>query len=176
MSDQTELTTLVAAVRAGSSDALGSLYERTAGAVYGSAFRILGSQQEAEDVLQDVFVGLADALRNYDEQGKFESWLKRVTVRTALMRLRAQQRLREDSLDVAADVTARAVAAPVDRIAARDAIGRLPDTLRVVFMLKEVEGYSHAEIGEMLGITTGASAVRLTRAWEQILAKQERDR
>ena len=171
---QLEVATLVAAVRGGNGDALGQLYERTAGAVYASAYRILGSEHDAEDVLQDVFLGLPDALRGYEEQGKFESWIKRVAVRTALMRMRAQQRLREDALDVAVDAAVAPSGGTVDRIAARDAIARLPDSLRVVFMLKEVEGYSHAEIADMLGIKPGASAARLFRAWELLLANSEK--
>lgn len=156
--------------------ALGVLYEQTAAAVYASAYRCVNSEQEAEDVLQDVFLGLPDALRGYIEQGKFLSWLKTVTIRTSLMRMRAQERLREDPLDRAADVhaTADARVRPIQKIAAREAIRRLPDSLRVVFMLKEVEGYSHAEIGELLGIKAGASAARLARAWQLLLTQEER--
>src|SRR6266545_263433 len=92
---------LVAAVRAGNSDALGRLYEQHADAVFVLALRMTASEADAEDVLQDVFVGLPEALRLYEERGTFGAWLKRVTARTALMRLRSQRRLREESLEAA---------------------------------------------------------------------------
>ena len=100
---------LLDAVRGGSLDALGEVYGRYAGVVYGLALQMTGSCDEAEDVLQDVFVGLSRALRSYEERGRFESWLRRVTARTALMRLRAMRRKREAPLEEATvDVRRRA--------------------------------------------------------------------
>jgi RNA polymerase sigma-70 factor (ECF subfamily) len=158
---------LLVAVRGGSLDALGALYTRHAEAVYRLAYRITGSAADAEDVLQDVFVGLPGALQGYAERGQFAAWLKRVAARTALMRLRGQARRREAAIDTAVEVLPAAAAAdPVDRVAVQRALARIPAPLRLVFHLKEVEGYSHAEIAELLGITSGASAVRLSRAWK----------
>jgi RNA polymerase sigma-70 factor (ECF subfamily) len=164
---------LVAAVRAGNSDALGRLYEQHADAVFALALRMTASEPDAEDVLQDVFVGLPEALRLYEERGTFGAWLKRVTARTALMRLRSQRRLREESLDAAGALAGESL--PItDALTARAAIARLPDALRVVFVLKEVEGYSHTEIAALLGITPGASAARLFRAWHALLGEEVR--
>lgn len=157
---------LLAAVRQGCNEALGQLYQRHATDVYSVAYRLTGSPQDAEDVLQDVFVGLPRALRGYDEQGRFGAWLGRVAARTALMRLRSRGARREEAMDSAEDAPARGEADPVDRIAAERALRRLPDGLRAVFVLKEIEGYSHAEIGALLGITAENSAVRLSRAWK----------
>ncbi len=53
----------------------------------------------------------------------------------------------------------------VERLAVADALGRMPEHLRQVFLLKEVEGFTHDEIGSLLGISAGASGVRLHRAW-----------
>ena len=157
---------LLAAVRQGSTDALGELYTRHGGDVFSLAFRLTGSREDAEDVLQDVFVGLPRALKAYDEQGRFGAWLGRVAARVALSRLRRRGALREEAIESAGDPAARREADPVDRIAAQRALQRLPDSLRAVFVLKEVEGYSHAEIGGLLGITAENSAVRLSRAWK----------
>lgn len=169
----TDETSLLAAARAGSTDALGALYTRHAAAIFRLAHRMLGSTADAEDVLQDVFVGLPDALQRYEERGTFEPWLKRVAARYTLMKLRARGRRREDSID-ALDLDPGAEPVKVvDRIAVERAVQGLPTTLRVVFHLKEVEGYSHAEIGELLGITSGTSAARLFRAWK-ILRKEAR--
>jgi RNA polymerase sigma-70 factor (ECF subfamily) len=157
---------LLTAVRQGSNEALGQLYTRHATDVFSVAYRLTGSRQDAEDVLQDVFVGLPRALRSYEDQGRFGAWLGRVAARTALMRLRSRGSRREDVLDSVDEPSSRGEADPVDRIAAERALRRLPDGLRAVFVLKEIEGYSHAEIGALLGITAENSAVRLSRAWK----------
>jgi RNA polymerase sigma-70 factor (ECF subfamily) len=160
---------VIAAARSGSLDALGELYRRHADAVHALAYRMLGSVDDAADVLQDVFVGLPHALRSYSEQGRFESWLKQVTVRACLMRQRGKRRKRELRLDdVPLDARAAATSHPLDRLAVQRAVEALPDPLRAVFALREIEGYSHAEIGALLGISAANSATRLARAWSQL--------
>lgn len=159
---------VIAAARSGSLDALGELYRRHADTVHALAYRMLASRADAADVLQDVFVGLPRALRSYTEQGRFESWLKQVTVRTCLMRQRSERRKRETSLeDVAFDIRATTTH-PLERLAVRRALAALPDSLRVVFALREIEGYTHAEIAALLGISEANSATRLARAWSQM--------
>ena len=154
---------LVARVRAGEPDALGDLYNRYARPLLGLAERLLGPGQDAEDVLHDVFLGLPEALRQYAEQGNLEGWLKRVTARVALNRLRSHRRRNEFSLVAAQQTHARA-AHPLDAMALRDALAQLPESLRAVFVLKEVEGFSHGEVADLLHISRGASEVRLHRA------------
>lgn len=158
---------LIDSARAGSLEALGALYRRHADAVLATAFRITGSRTDAEDVLQDVFVGLPRALERYRDEGRFGGWLNRVTVRTALMRLRSTRRQREEPLDAATPHASREPH-PVDRLEAAAAVAGLPDSLRVVFVLKEIEGYSHQEIAELLEITPNASGARLSRAWRRL--------
>jgi RNA polymerase sigma-70 factor, ECF subfamily len=165
--DVTQDAQLLMDVGDGSLDGLGELYRRHSRAVYAVALRLLGSREEAEDVLQDVFVGLPRALRSYREQGRFEAWLKRLAVRTALMRLRSRRRRREDAFDAAPERGTPEMNT-VDRIAAERAIAALPDNLRVVFVLREVEGYTHTEIAGMLGISAINSATRLSRAWTML--------
>jgi RNA polymerase sigma-70 factor, ECF subfamily len=152
----------IEAVRAGNPEALAALYREHGAALYRLAYRLTGTREEAEDVVHDVFVGLPEALAHYEERAKFTSWLRRVTARVALIRLRSRQRRREVSLD-GADQQPRP---PVDAnvIALESAVNSLPDSLRVVIMLKEVEGYSHGEVAELLGISVGASRVRAARA------------
>jgi RNA polymerase sigma-70 factor, ECF subfamily len=155
---------LVRAARAGSVDALGELYERHAGPVYNMLLRLLGTPADAEDVLQDVFVGLPAALQHYAERGSFGAWLSRVAVRAALMMLRRPDRQQHAPLDEL--LHAAPAVDPTARVAARVAIAALPESLRVVFVLREIEGYSHDEIGALLDITARASALRLHRAWK----------
>ena len=166
--DETAEADAVRAARAGSTDALGELFRLYADAVLTVAYRITGSRADAEDVLQDVFVGLGRALRAYDERGRFDAWLRKVAVRTALMRLRGARRKRELPLDARQEAPAGEEARQLSRLELERALARLPEGLRIVFMLKEVEGYGHAEIAELLDITPGASMTRLSRAWSAL--------
>ncbi len=93
---------LIAEARAGSPDALSALYLEHGAALFRLAYRLVGGREDAEDVVHDVFVGLPEALRRYEERGSFPGWLKRVTARVALMKLRSGKRRREVSLDNAA--------------------------------------------------------------------------
>src|SRR6266545_3734721 len=85
----------IEAARAGSPDTLAVLYQDHGAALYRLAYRLTGTREDAEDVVHDVFVGLPEALRRYEERGSLEAWLKRVTARVALMRLRRRRRQRE---------------------------------------------------------------------------------
>ena len=160
--DASDLPGLVAAGRTGDPAALAALYRQFAGVAMAVAYRLLLSRADAEDVVHDLFLGLPEALRKYDERGALAAWLKRVTVRLALSRLRAPSR-REVALEEAGAVGV-APADPAGRIDLADALAALPASLRAVLVLKEIEGFSHAEIAGLLGISTGASEVRLHRA------------
>src|SRR4051812_19743437 len=151
---------LIARVRAGDNDALGELYARAGGALASLARRLTGTREDAEDVLHDVFLGLPEALQHYQERGQLEAWLRRVTARVALMRIRSVRRRGE--VDVPPDIESRAVSD--DSLALEDAVDELPDALRVVLVLKMIEGHSHAEIAELLEISPRASEQRLYRA------------
>lgn len=156
---------LVRAVRGGSLEALGCLYDRYAESMYATACRFSRTYADAEDVVHDVFVGLRHALARYRERGRFEPWLRRMVVRRAIDLRRGRSPEHElTDLAAASDVASDAV----DRTALRQALAALPDGLRDVFLLKEVEGYSHVEIGKLLDVRPGASAVRLHRAHKQL--------
>ncbi len=151
---------LAARLRRDDADALDELYRRHAAGLLRLAAVLV--DEDAEDVVQDVFVGLAMALRTYEERGAFVAWIRGVTVRTALARRRRDLRRRETALDP--DVGRTLDVDPSDRAALQDALRRLPDEQRAVFVLKLVEGYSHAEIAALLDIRPGTSEVRLFRA------------
>jgi RNA polymerase sigma-70 factor (ECF subfamily) len=158
---------LVFHARSGSVDALAQLYQRYVRVCLRTALGILGETTAAEDVTHDLFVGLPEALRRYEEQGKLESWLRRVTARLALSRLRRDQSTREASLDDSAIIDDRSND-PHTRLTLEAAVLALPSSLRAVLVLKEIEGFSHAEIAQSLGISKGASEVRLHRALAQL--------
>ncbi|MGH7542134.1 MAG: RNA polymerase sigma factor [Gemmatimonadota bacterium] len=156
---------LVRALEAKSPDALGEAYRRYGRAVYGVAHRLTGSRSDAQDVLHDLFVGLPDAVRSFERRGSFEGWLKRIAARMALARTRAQARR--------AGIPLHSVGVPpgrpetdgtLDRVTLEKALLTLSPSLREVFLLREVEGFTHREVASLLGIEEGASKVRLHRA------------
>lgn len=151
---------LAVATRAGDMTALAELYRRFAPGLMGVAYRLLLSREAAEDVLHDVFVGLPEALRKYEERGRLAAWLKQVTARFALSVLRHEQ----TGARVESALQPPAAPSHESTITLHSAVAALPPSLRAVLVLKEIEGFSHAEIAAMLGISKGASEVRLHRA------------
>jgi len=128
----------------------------------------LRSIYDAEDVVHDVFVGLPEALRRYEERGSFAAWLRKITARVALARLResnARPAVDLDGAQVAALTQSSDASLTLER-----ALRELSPGLRAVVVLKEIEGFSHAEIAAMLDISVGASEVRLHRALHALRA------
>ena len=132
------------------------------------AYRLTGSAEDAEDVVQDLFVGLPEGLQRYREEGRFESWLRRVTVRLALMRMRAGTRRREVDLEITGDSLPGPSPAPGEELHLWQGLQRLPEDQRAIVVLRVVEGYSHEEIAELLGIRRGACQVRFHRALNRL--------
>jgi len=155
----------LADLRAGRTEAIAALYRKESAALLRLLSGMLGGRADAEDALHDLFVGLPDAVQRYDGRGDFTSWLRKVAVRIALMRLRSRRRQGHAPLDAASVVIAgestdaRAMASDT-----RAAVQRLDEHLRVVFVLYHVEGFSHPEIAALLGISPLNSRVRLARA------------
>lgn len=155
----------------GSSEAWGELYIAFAGDVRATAWQVLGTAEDAEDVMQEVFLGLPSALESYDHSSVygFGRWLERVTERLALERASEIGATREVSLGAIPAAAARSPR-PIEKIALERALKKLSPALREVFVHKVVEGYSHREISALLGISARASAVRLHRARKALRA------
>lgn len=159
------LADLVRSARADEARGLGGLYDRCATRMLRVAWRLTGSIEDAEDVVHDVFVALPGTLGHYQERGSIGAWLAQVKARATLMRMRGGKRRRETALSDAATVPGAMrsdTAAEYSDLEAE--IARLPDALRAVFVLREIEGFTHDEIAELLGISVGASRVRMSRA------------
>jgi RNA polymerase sigma-70 factor, ECF subfamily len=154
----------------GSQDALAALFELHSAAAHRVAYRLTMSPDEAEDIVQDVFIGLPEALAAFAGQGDFSAWLRKVVVRTTLMRMRSGRRRTATAVRAEAEKQQAISNFVLDRMAIATALAALPDDLRVVFMLSDIEGYSHAEIGKLLGIRVGTSEVRLHRARRKLRA------
>ena len=164
-------THLLAQVRAGDPHALGALYDEFAPRLLRVAQQLLGSREDAEDAVHDMFLGLPEALRRYDERGALRGWLTTRMVRVALMRLRSDKRRREDALVDNGHTSRHKTGDLSDASELERAIAMLPDALRVVFMLRQIEGFTHPEIATLLGISEGNSRVRHSRALEQLRAR-----
>ena len=147
---------------AGDRDALRDLYEEYSDQLFAVAYRLTHSTADARDVLHDVFARLPEALRTFDQRSSLGTWLRAVTTREALMHLRVQKRRRE--VPIFGEHMPKRPPQVLDSIALERALASLPEKLRTVIILKEVEGYSHKEIAEILKVSYSASAVRLHRA------------
>lgn len=155
---------LVVLVADNGSGALDELYWRYASQLLRLAFTLLRSRDDAEDVVQDVFVGLPLAIGHYVERGAFAGWLRLLATHTALMHLRRRASRRTDSLDAETNLRPVQPDSVLERIDLESAIASLPEPLRIVFVLARVEQLSHNEIAGLLGIRRGTSEVRLHRA------------
>lgn len=155
---------LVAALRAGDREALARVYDLHAAHMRRIARAITGSGAEADDVVQDVFVGLPEAIQTFEERCELWGWLRRVTILEARMHVRTSRRRREVPMWPESARDERPRSGSVERIALERAVACLPAPYRAVVVLKEIEGMTHAEIARVLGISVENSCVRLHRA------------
>lgn len=179
---QTEGSDLCSRCAEGDESAFSEVYERYGGSLYGAAWRILKSPQEAEEVVQEAFLILYRKAAEAAPRN-LGGWLHRVTVNRALDRVRRRSRRGEvellDELHAGAGSSrdrggaplatappTAAGAAPVRGVGIdlERAIEQLPERTRMVFILHDVEGFKHREIGDLMGISDGSSKSQLFRA------------
>lgn len=151
------------AVRRGEESALRDIIREYSSLVYGISLSTTRSEADAEDILQEIFVGLPEALHRFDGRN-FAGWLTVMTKRRALMVVRAQHRRDELEVQPGPSPAEPSEDRSLARVAIERALSGLPDLLRDVFLLKEVHGLSHREIADAMGITESASQIRLYRA------------
>ncbi len=155
----------VALAAAGDAAAFERLYRRHVNRVHGLARWLLGPD-EAEDAVQDVFVRVWQKLSQFEGRAAFGTWLHRLAV-SVLLRRRQNRGIRESRHPVGDDgmeLLAGPPSTPDMRVAIEAAVDRLPAGAREVFVLHDMEGYKHEEIGVMLGVTAGTSRAQLHRA------------
>ena len=140
------------------------LYRLYANKLFAVCLKYSGSHQQAEDNLQDGFMIIFDKIRQYQDKGSFEGWMKRIMINTTLQKYRKQTVFdiySEDQVkDPAIEIDEELVS--VDYLL--EIIQELPDRYRQVFNLYALDGFSHKEISEMLQISTGTSKSNLARA------------
>lgn len=146
------------------------LYQAYAKKMFSVCLRYARDYTEAEDMLQDGFIKVYENVKSFRFKGSFEGWVRRIMVNTALEKLRKQNLMYpvSDVYEYAEDASYDDV---IDTISAKDLIKliqELSPKYRVVFNLYAIEGYSHQDISEKLGISVGTSKSNLSRA-RQIL-------
>lgn len=150
------------------------LYRRFAPKMYAVCLRYANNTNDAQDLLQEGFIKVYKNLHRFRAEGSFEGWVRRVFVNTSIEHFRKKSTQlssvseREENTIEDADITA------LDSLAEKDIINlvqELSPGYRTVFNLYVVEGYSHKEIGELLGISEGTSKSQLARA-KSILQKK----
>lgn len=154
------------------SRAFEALYKMHLDKVYGLCLRMTGNVSEAEDCTQEAFIQAWKQLSKFRGDSAFATWLHRIAVNAVLGRMRKSKR-EQDRIQVAAEVSP-APASIGDSSHLRDlsdAIDRLPEGARHVFVLSGVYGHSHDETSKMLGIAVGTSKAQLHRA-RRLLSQQ----
>lgn len=174
-----ELARLAAA---GDAAAFEEIHRRHRRLVYAVALRMTGNHDDAEDLTQDSFVSVLRGIGSFRGEASFTSWLYRLVVNQVKMHFRRRRSrpeeqtsdgvLPERGASFERDVDSRQV---IDRLAIEKAVRRLPPGYRSAFILYDVAGYKHKEIGQMMGWSAGTSKSQLHRArlgLQKLLAAQ----
>jgi RNA polymerase sigma-70 factor (ECF subfamily) len=180
-SHEVDEAALVAALKAGDEDAFDTAVRRYGPHLLAVARRFMGHEQDAQDVVQDAFLSAFKAIDKFQGGSKVSTWLHRIAVNAALMKLRSRKRNQERPIDDLlpkfnddghmADAAARwavthdtAVDSREMRELVRHAIDQLPEGHRTILLLRDIEGHNTEETAELLDITPGAVKTRLHRA------------
>lgn len=162
---------------------LAAVYAQYAGALHSYAYRLLGNQEDADDVTQEVFIRVHGRIDQLRDPSRLRPWLYRIATNLCMDYLRRRARTRKifgiavhidgGGSDESEETGAQTIAEPgstlaIDSVAERDhirlALRRMPPKYATCLVLHSAQGLSYREIAEILGITPGAAAVRLARA------------
>ena len=169
---------LVEQLKAGNEEALLEVLNRYSEKVHNLAMRISRSQEDTEEIMQDVFHTVFRKIHNFEVKSGFSSWLYRITVNSAFMKLRKRRQHSAISLEEITPgvkeswVSERREDSDANFMSSRHelrahleaAITRLPEEYRMIFILRDVDGLSNQEVGEVLGISVPAVKSRLHRS------------
>ena len=158
----------VALAAQGDTGAFERVYQAHLGRVYNLARRMAGPES-ADELTQDVFVRVWQKLATFRGESSFATWLHRLAVNVIIERFRTLGVARDRFLSDGEDVLERLPDPPSalrydTRMDLDTAMKRLPPGARTVFVLHDIEGYRHEEIGQMLGVSVGTSKSQLHRA------------
>jgi RNA polymerase sigma-70 factor, ECF subfamily len=185
--DDDEEAALLAGLRAGSDAAFETLVRTTSARLLAVARRIVGSDEDARDVLQEAYASAFRSIGRFEGHAKLSTWLHRIVVNMALMRLRSRKRKPEESIEPllpsfkddghmqqAAGQWEEGADVALERAEVRDyvraQIDRLPETYRTVLMLRDIEEMSTNDVAALLETTENAVKIRLHRARQALRA------
>ena len=166
-----EIRDLIKGCKAGKSHAQRKLYELYADKMYLVCLRYARDEMEAEDILQEGFIRIFNKIGTFKGEGSIEGWIRRVIVNIAIRH--CQNRNRIQQLVNISDVDEERVEDVVpecdfDLEDLLKMVHSLPDGYQTIFNMFAIEGFSHKEIAEKLGITVGTSKSQVARAREQL--------
>ncbi len=169
---------LAARCRAGDADAFEELYRQHARRLFSLVFRMIGSPEDAEDLLQEVFLQAHRKLAGFRGESTLGTWLYRLTMNHCLDHLRGRQAKMsrstesldgEDAFEPAAH--SPIVPTAVSRLDLERAISSLPEGCKAAFLLHDVEGFEHREIADILGVSEGTSKSQVHKARMKLRVK-----
>jgi RNA polymerase sigma-70 factor, ECF subfamily len=157
---------LIEHARQGDGNAVRALYQRHAARVYAVVRRLAGDDALAEDWAQEAWVRALRALPGFRGESQFTTWLHRIAVNSALHGRRTRERRtgREEPVEAAEASHPPEGDRTLLRMRLEKAMERLPEGMRRVLVLHDVEGYTHEEIGAMLGVNPGTCKSQLFKA------------
>lgn len=165
---------LVEQTRAGDADAFREIVDRHSRRLFKTAYRLTGNEAHADDVVQETFLRAYRNLHRFDARSQLGTWLYRIAVNCSmdLMRKESRRSAKETSADKVEIAALEADEPRPDRLAASGELGRavsrvlqgLSPTERTAFVLRHFEGYSSVEIGQLLGMRSGATRNAVFRA------------
>ena len=159
---------LDARCRAGDAGAFEAVYRQHAPRLYTLACRMTGSPQDGEDLVQEIFLQAHRTLGTFKGESTLGTWLYRLALNQCLDFVRGRQARETGVTGSLEDDPAAEPAAPrespVMKLDLERAVQRLPDGYRAAFVLHDIEGFEHKEIGELLGITEGTSRSQVFKA------------
>lgn len=158
---------MVAGVRAGDAAAERALYEANVDRVFRLAYRMTGDEDQAREFAQDTFVRVFERIDQFRGEAALSTWIRAIAMTVILNGLRKVKRFRqrEADLEAAAGIGAQDRQAEPDlKERLRAAVESLPEKYKAVFVMHDVEGYTHEEIGAALKMPAGTSKAQLSRA------------
>lgn len=168
--------TLVKECVKGNTKAQRLLFEKFSQKMLGVCLRYSKNQEEAEDVLQEGFIKTFSKLNDYSNEGSLEGWIRKIMVNTALDSIRKNTKFANDiSIDLI-DYQIGNSDFTIENMSANDLIlliNSMPDGYKVVFNMFAIEGYSHKEIAETLGVSENTSKSQYLRAKSYLRSKLE---
>jgi RNA polymerase sigma-70 factor (ECF subfamily) len=183
---------LVARLRAGEESAFEQLVRSTSGRLLAAARRLLRNEEDARDAVQNAFVRAFQSLSRFRQESSISTWLHRIVINEALMRLRSRAKSDEPSIDDLlpsfkedghqtrdtvdwSETADKALERAETAELVRRKIDELPEIYRTVLLMHDIEEMSHAEIAESLGVSINVAKVRLHRARQALRTLLERE-